>query len=163
MAIETELKFLTTSEEWRKLASSKVEITQGYFNQADGYNVRVRIIDNSTAKLTIKSKRLNTGISKFEFEYDIPLIDGMLMIKIFCQNRIIKKTRYFVKHNDHTWEIDEFHGDNDGLVLAELELKSIDEPYEKPSWIGEDVSLLLQYTNAVLAVNPFTSWDIQTP
>lgn len=163
MAIETELKFLTTSEEWRKLASGKVEITQGYFNQADGYNVRVRIVDNSAAKLTIKSKRLNTGISKFEFEYDIPLSDGMLMIKVFCQNRIIKKTRYFVKHNDHTWEIDEFHGDNEGLVVAELELKSIDEPYEKPFWIGKDVSLLLQYTNAVLAVNPFTSWDIQTP
>ena len=156
--IETELKFLPKNDGWRLQATRHATIKQGYFTRAEGYNVRVRIIDNKSAKLTIKSKKLESGISRYEFEYPIPLEDAETMMAEFCGGRIVEKTRHYVNFAGHCWEVDEFFGANEGLVVAEIELESADEKFEKPDWVGEDVTADSRYGNQNLADKPFREW-----
>ncbi|MCR5379935.1 MAG: CYTH domain-containing protein [Lentisphaeria bacterium] len=156
--IETELKFLPKNDGWRSQATRHVTIKQGYFTRAEGYNVRVRIIDNKSAKLTIKSKKLESGISRYEFEYPIPLEDAETMMAEFCGGRIVEKTRHYVNFAGHCWEVDEFFGANEGLVVAEIELQKEHETFEKPDWIGEDVTADNRYGNQNLADKPFREW-----
>ena len=156
--IETELKFLPKNDEWRSQAMRHVMIKQGYFTRAEDYNVRVRIIDGKSAKLTIKSKKLESGISRYEFEYPVPLEDAETMMAEFCGKRIVEKTRHYVDFAGHRWEVDEFFGANEGLVVAEIELESADETFEKPDWAGEDVTADNRYGNQNLADRPFREW-----
>ena len=156
--IETELKFLPKNDGWRSQATRHVAIKQGYFTRAEGYNVRVRIIDGQSAKLTIKSRKLESGISRYEFEYPIPLEDAETMMAEFCGGRIVEKTRHYVNFAGHCWEVDEFFGANEGLVVAEIELGSVDEKFEKPDWAGENVTADSRYGNQNLADNPFREW-----
>ncbi|MBR5026360.1 MAG: CYTH domain-containing protein, partial [Victivallales bacterium] len=113
---------------------------------------------NKSAKLTIKSKKLESGISRYEFEYPIPLEDAETMMAEFCGGRIVEKTRHYVNFAGHCWEVDEFFGANKGLVVAEIELESSDEKFEKPDWVGEDVTADNRYGNQNLADNPFREW-----
>jgi adenylate cyclase len=156
--IETELKFLPKDDGWRSLATRHVTIKQGYFSRAEDYNVRVRIMDGQSAKLTIKSRKLESGISRYEFEYSIPLEDAETMMAEFCGKRIVEKTRHYVDYAGHRWEVDEFFGANEGLVVAEIELKSVDEQFEKPDWAGEDVTADSRYGNQNLADKPYRDW-----
>ncbi|MBR4902956.1 MAG: CYTH domain-containing protein [Victivallales bacterium] len=143
---------------WRSQATRHVAIKQGYFTRAEGYNVRVRIIDGQSAKLTIKSRKLESGISRYEFEYPIPLEDAETMMAEFCGGRVVEKIRHYVDYAGHRWEVDEFFGANEGLVVAEIELGSVDEKFEKPDWAGENVTADSRYGNQNLADNPFREW-----
>jgi adenylate cyclase len=156
--IETELKFLPKDDGWRSQATRHVIIKQGYFTRAEDYNVRVRIIDGQSAKLTIKSRKLESGISRYEFEYSIPLEDAETMMAEFCGKRIVEKTRHYVNYAGHIWEVDEFFGANEGLVVAEIELESADEHFEKPDWAGENVTADSRYGNQNLADKPYRDW-----
>ena len=156
--IETELKFLPKDDGWRSQATRHVHIRQGYFAKADGYNVRVRILDGMSAKLTIKSKKLASGISRYEFEYPIPLEDAETMMVEFCGGRVVEKVRHYVNYAGHCWEVDEFFGANEGLVVAEIELDSADVKFEKPVWAGEDVTADSRYGNQRLADTPYCEW-----
>ena len=156
--IETELKFLPKNDGWRSQATRHVAIRQGYFTRAEGYNVRVRIVDGKSAKLTIKSRKLESGISRYEFEYPIPLEDAETMMAEFCGKRVVEKTRHYVDFAGHCWEVDEFFGANEGLVVAEIELESVDETFEKPDWAGEDVTADNRYGNQNLADKPYCDW-----
>ena len=156
--IETELIFLPKDDGWRSLATRHVTIKQGYFSRAEDYNVRVRIMDGQSAKLTIKSRKLESGISRYEFEYSIPLEDAQTMMAEFCGGRIVEKTRHYVDYAGHIWEVDEFFGANEGLVVAEIELESVDEKFEKPDWAGEDVTANNRYGNQNLADKPYRDW-----
>ena len=156
--IETELKFLPKNDGWRSLATRHVTIRQGYFTRAEDYNVRVRIIDGQSAKLTIKSRKLESGISRYEFEYSIPLDDAETMMAEFCGGRVVEKTRHYVNYAGHIWEVDEFFGANEGLVVAEIELGSVDEQFEKPDWAGENVTADSRYGNQNLADKPYRDW-----
>ena len=156
--IETELKFLPKNDGWRSQATRHVTIKQGYFAKADDYNVRVRIIDGKSAKLTIKSRKLESGISRYEFEYEIPLEDAETMMAEFCGKRIVEKTRHYVNFAGHCWEVDEFFGANEGLVVAEIELESVGEVFEKPDWIGDEVTADSRYANQRLAEAPYRDW-----
>ena len=156
--IETELKFLPKNDGWRSQATRHVCIKQGYFARAEGYNVRVRILDGKSAKLTIKSKKLASGISRYEFEYPIPLEDAEMMMAEFCGGRIVEKVRHYVDYAGHCWEVDEFFGVNEGLVVAEIELESVGEKFEKPDWAGEDVTADSRYGNQSLADTPYCKW-----
>ena len=156
--IETELKFLPKDDGWRSQATRHVIIKQGYFTRAEDYNVRVRIMDGQSAKLTIKSRKLKSGISRYEFEYSIPLEDAETMMAEFCGKRIVEKTRHYVDYAGHRWEVDEFFGANEGLVVAEIELGSADEKFEKPDWAGENVTADSRYGNQNLADKPYRDW-----
>ena len=156
--IETELKYLPKDDGWRSQATRHVHIKQGYFSRAEGYNVRVRIVDGKSAKLTIKSKKLASGISRYEFEYPIPLEDAETMMAEFCMGRVVEKTRHYVDFAGHCWEVDEFFGANEGLVVAEIELGSVNESFDKPAWVGEEVTADSRYANQRLAEAPYRDW-----
>lgn len=156
--IETELKFLPKDDGWRHQATRHVRIKQGYFARAEGYNVRVRILDGKAAKLTIKSRKLSSGISRYEFEYSIPLADAETMMAEFCGGRVVEKIRHYVDYAGHCWEVDEFFGSNEGLVVAEIELDGVNESFEKPSWVGEEVTADSRYANQRLADAPYRDW-----
>ena len=118
--------------------------------------IRVRIIDE-TARLTIKGRP--TELVRREFEYEIPRDDARTLLDEFCGDRIVEKTRYEVDIGDHVWEIDEFEGPNEGLVVAEVELDDADESFERPDWIGEEVTGEVRYYNARLAESPYADWN----
>ncbi len=152
--IETEKKFLVTSDEWRGL-SKGVKYRQGYLSIEPGRTVRVRL-EGENGKLNIKGeKRKSSGD---EFEYDIPVDEAIYLIEHICIKPIIEKIRYKINHKGNLWEVDEFFGENAGLILAEIELKSADQKFDKPGWIGKDVTDDSKYKNASLVKNPFTKW-----
>ncbi len=150
MSQEIERKFLLISDDWKSMVSSSHRIQQGYLNSDPLRTVRIRIIDDNGV-LTIKGK--NEGISRLEFEYDIPIADAKALINL-CEKPLIDKIRNLVKVGSHTWEIDEFAGANEGLVLAEVEIESEDSHVDLPSWIGEEVSHDSRYYNSNLFKNP---------
>lgn len=156
MAQEIERKFLVLDDSFKHEAFSKSHITQGYICSERGRTVRVRIRDER-AYLTIKGPSMNGGLSRYEFEQEIPLADAQQMM-LFCEPGIIDKTRWLVKSGHHTFEVDEFFGDNEGLVVAEVELAYEDEPFEKPSFIGKEVTGDRRYYNSQLRANPFNKW-----
>ena len=156
MAQEIERKFLVLDDSFKHEAFSKSHIQQGYICSERGRTVRVRIRDER-AYLTIKGPSMNGGLSRYEFEREIPLDDAQQMMR-FCEPGIIDKTRWLVKSGHHTFEVDEFFGDNEGLVVAEVELAYEDEPFEKPSFIGKEVTGDRRYYNSQLRANPFNKW-----
>ena len=155
MAIEVEHKFLLANASWREQISYSVDYRQGYLSSVTNTSVRVRISDTH-AWLNIKSAVI--GSFRNEYEYEIPLSDANEIISHLCQKPIIEKTRHFVKHEGHTWEIDEFYGDNQGLIVAEIELHSVGEAFSKPAWLGQEVTEDLRYYNNNLVMNPYSQW-----
>jgi adenylate cyclase len=153
MNIEIERKFLLLNNLWKSEAVG-VHYKQAYLNEKGDSTIRVRIEGNQ-AKLTIKSKA--TNISRMEFEYDIPMEDAEKLFLI-AKTPAVEKYRYKIKYAGNIWEVDEFLGDNEGLVIAEIELESENQTFQKPSWIGMEVSGDKRYTNANLARNPYKNW-----
>ena len=157
MGIEIERKFLVTGETWR-LGATGVSYAQGYLAHGTGRTVRVRTAGEQ-AFLTIKGPV--TGISRSEFEYPIPTEDALEMLQL-CEGPIVQKTRFRIPYAGHVWEVDEFAGPNAGLVLAEVELLSPEEPVVLPPWIGREVTGDIRYYNSRLSVHPFQHWGEQT-
>lgn len=154
---EIERKFLVTGE-YKHLALSARHIAQGYICHGHGHTVRVRIYGEQ-AFLTIKGPSTDNGLSRFEWEKEITLQDAAELMQL-CTSELVEKTRYLVKSGRHTVEVDEFHGANEGLVLAEIELASPDEEYQKPDFLGEEVTGNPIYYNAFLSEHPFTTWSV---
>ena len=155
MALEIERKFLVKGE-YKSLSTSHSRIKQGYICSGKGRTVRVRIRDDK-GFLTIKGPSLNGGISRYEFEKEITL-DEALSLMLLCEKGIIDKTRWLVPMGNHVYEVDEFYGDNQGLVVAEIELKSETEAYERASFLGEEVTGDRKYYNSSLRVHPYKEW-----
>ena len=153
MAIEIEKKFLIADDSFKKLSHNSIEITQGYIFSSKNKVLRVRLTPN-ISKIAIKSGR---DIVREEYEYIIPHEDAKQMLTL-CENYLICKTRYFVDFKGFTWEIDVFKNDNIGLIVAEIELESKDQDFEKPSWIGDEVSHDKRYYNHYLSKKPFKLW-----
>lgn len=154
MANEIEHKYLVRPELWQPV-SPGVLYRQGYLSSIKERVVRVRIA-GERAFLTVKG--LTTGITRLEFEYPIPLADANVMLDRLCEKPLIDKTRYCQTHDGRTWEIDVFHGDNDGLVLAEIEVASAEEHVAPPPWVGAEVSDDPRYFNSNLIANPYKYW-----
>lgn len=154
MAVEIEKKFLVKGTSWKENATAE-EFIQGYICSGDGATVRVRIAGEKSY-ITIKGK--SSGISKLEYEYDIPMEDAEVLVNEVCRQPVIHKTRYRYEFNGFVWEIDEFHGNNSGLIIAEIELDSEDQDFAEPGWLGKEVSLTARYYNASLAVYPYSQW-----
>lgn len=154
MAAEIERKFLLADDSWRD-GTPGVRIAQGYLSRDPDRTVRVRIAGES-AWLTIKGR--TRDITRAEFEYEIPLADGRELLGL-CLPAVIDKTRHRVSFGGHLWEIDEFHGENDGLVIAEVELADESVSPEIPPWAGAEVSAEPRYFNSCLAALPFTKWQ----
>ncbi len=155
MNIEIERKFLLKNDSWKENAVG-THYAQGYLNQAGENTVRVRIAGEK-AFLTIKSK--SKGISRQEFEYEIPEQDARELLKLSL-TPIVEKIRYKIEYAGKCWEIDEFLGKNKGLYVAEIELNSEKEPFEKPEWLGKEVSDDKRYFNSRLARHPYSEWDL---
>ena len=154
--MEIERKFLVRSSDFKSRAHKSYRIKQGYICSSNGRTVRVRIRDNQ-GFLTIKGPSLDGGLSRYEFEKEISLEEAEQLFLI-CEPGVIDKTRYLVSSGKHTFEVDEFYGDNEGLVIAEVELSSPDEAYEKPDFIGEEVTGDKRYYNSHLRKNPYKMW-----
>ncbi|MBA9073185.1 CYTH domain-containing protein [Flavobacterium gossypii] len=154
--LEIERKFLVKSDDFKAVAFAKNQIAQGYLNSHPERTVRIRIKGES-GFLTIKGKGNESGVSRLEWETEIPLTEAKSLIKL-CENGVIDKIRYEVKAGNHIFEVDEFFGDNEGLVVAEIELQSEDEAFEKPEWLGQEVTNDERYYNAFLSNHPYTTW-----
>ena len=155
MPVEIERKFLVKDLRWRDSIKSACDYQQGYLPKQTGPTIRVRTAGD-VGYLTIKGPRI--GLSRAEYEYEIPLNEAKELLSLYCQKPVIEKTRYLVDYEGYTWEVDEFRGTNEGLMLAEIELASEDETPPLPEWIGKDVSTDFRYTNLQLALHPYTSW-----
>ncbi|WP_189414991.1 CYTH domain-containing protein [Cellvibrio zantedeschiae] len=154
MAIEIERKFLVVNDSWRSAIA--VYFCQGYLNRSKERTVRIRVAGDQ-GFLTIKGA--SKGASRTEFEYEIPLADAKQMLAL-CDGPLIEKYRRKISFAGMLWEVDEFLGDNQGLVVAEIELESEEQAFEKPDWLGEEVTQDVRYYNSNLSVNPFKSWAV---
>ncbi len=154
MAQEIERKYLLNSDQWKSLAEG-IHYRQGYLSIDIERTVRVRTIGEK-GYLTIKG--ITVGISRLEFEYEIPIDDANELLEELCERPIIEKHRYKISYGGLVWEVDEFHGVNEGLVMAEVELESADQVIEMPAWVGEEVSGDPRYFNANLVNNPYSNW-----
>jgi adenylate cyclase len=155
MAKEIERKFLIDLAILGPMEGG-ASIKQGYISTSDKTVVRVRVV-SAEAYLTLKGE--NIGLTRTEFEYPIPVSDANEIISELCNGPIIEKTRYLLKYSKHTWEVDIFHGENHGLVIAEIELTSENEEFDLPPWLGEEVSDDIKYFNSNLLENPFKNWS----
>ena len=155
MAIEIERKFLLKNQQWRMVAGSGCLIRQGYLSDQPERTVRVRVAGDQ-AWLTIKGK--TQGIARLELEYPIPVIEAMQLLDQLCLTPLIEKYRYRIAQGELVWEIDEFLGENAGLVVAEIELTAADQQFERPDWLGDEVSDDSRYFNSALIRQPFSSW-----
>lgn len=162
MGIEIERKFLVCGDAWRDQAAKVVRMAQGYLNDADAVDsgrqrasVRVRIAGEA-AYLNIKSREL--GHTRQEFDYDVPLADAQALLAL-CVGGLVDKRRHHVHVGAHVWEVDEFLGDNAGLVVAEVELGHADEAFERPQWLGREVTHEVRYYNLALASRPYSAWS----
>ena len=153
---EIERKFLVKSEAFKDQAFNSYDIRQGFLNSAPERTVRIRL-KNDKGLLTIKGKSSVDGLSRFEWEKEIPKTDAEALL-LLCENWIIDKTRYEVKVGNHTFEVDEFYGDNQGLIIAEVELNSKTDTFEKPDWLDEEVTGDIKYYNSNLSKLPFKNW-----
>jgi adenylate cyclase len=154
--IEIERKFLVTSFQFKKEAFAKKSILQGYISSNPERTVRIRT-NGRDGFITIKGKSNKGGMTRFEWEKIISLEEATALLKL-CEEGAIEKIRYEVKVGNHVYEVDEFFGENEGLLMAEIELESEDEAFEKPSWLGKEVTNDEKYYNAYLSNNPFTKW-----
>lgn len=159
MASEIERKFLLRDDSWREQISRSANMRQGYLVTDEIRSVRVRISDDK-AHLNIKSATV--GLSRSEYEYGIPLEDAEDMLDKLCGKLVLEKTRHFIHHGDHVWEIDVFAGNNAGLIMAEVELTDPEESFERPPWLGDEVSHDKRYYNAYLITHPYKDWQSTT-
>nr|WP_321247697.1 CYTH domain-containing protein [uncultured Psychroserpens sp.] len=155
--IEIERKFLVTSEAFKKESYKHTRIVQGFLNTNPERTVRVRL-KGDEGFLTVKGKSTNDGLSRFEWEKNISKLDAEALLKL-CEKGTIDKVRYEVKMGEHVFEVDVFSQDNEGLTLAEVELNHEDEPFEKPDWLGEEVTGDPRYYNSQLSQYPFKNWS----
>lgn len=155
--IEIERKFLVLTDDFKKEAFSEKRIKQGYLSSIPERTVRVRT-KGDKAFLTIKGASNESGLSRFEWEKEIAIGEAEKLL-LLCEKGIIDKTRYEVNFENHLFEIDVFYGENQGLVMAEIELKSEQEFFEKPTWLGKEVTGDARFYNAYLSKNPFKDWD----
>ena len=156
MALEIERKFLVKDDCYKERAYSSSRIAQGYICSGRGRTVRVRIRDDK-GYLTIKGPADVKGLGRYEWEKEIPLLEAQELMKL-CEPGMIDKTRYLVCSGKHVFEVDEFYGENEGLVVAEVELDSEEEAYEKPDFVGEEVTGDVRYYNSFLMKFPYKSW-----
>lgn len=156
MAEEIERKFLLKSEAWRSQVASAQRMTQGYLQRGVDSAIRIRIAGD---KAWLNIKKSIDGIHRLEYEYLIPLSDAQEMMEKLALRPIIDKTRHLIHIGPHTWEVDEFHADNEGLVVAEIELNHADEAFERPDWVGKEVSTDSRYFNSSLSERPFSRWQ----
>lgn len=154
--IEIERKFLVKSDAFKIQASSKVRIVQGFLNTHAERTVRIRI-KGELAFLTIKGKSNTSGTSRFEWEKEINVTDAELLLDL-CEEGILEKTRYEISTGKHIYEVDEFFGANQGLIIAEIELNNEDETFEKPDWLGKEVTGTIKYYNSQLSKYPYKNW-----
>lgn len=156
MGIEIERKFLVNKEKWAQVKKEKQSLyRQGYIVSDPGKTIRVRLTDIA-AFLTIKG--LGIGISRAEFEYSIPLDEAQQLLDGFCDS-VVSKIRYFITHDNKLWEVDEFLGDNEGLMVAEIELDEENESFSLPDWVGREVTSEKKYSNSNLAKKPYKTWS----
>lgn len=155
MPVEIEKKFLVKNETWRVEAGQGTRYRQGYLCEKGPGSVRVRI-EGDRANINIKSATLD--MTRMEYEYAIPREDAEEMLDDMCLKPLIEKTRFHITYHGHTWEIDVFEGDNEGLVVAEIELAAVDEAFELPPWAGEEVSHDRRYYNVCLVSHPYKDW-----
>lgn len=151
MGIEIERKFLVTGDSWRAAVTESAALRQGYLSTSAKATVRIRILDDARARLTLKGP--TDGISRAEFEYEVPLADGLALFEMARPN-VVEKRRYLVPHAGLTWEVDVFEGAHAGLVVAEVELRSADQAVALPGWAGREVSHDDRYANASLSRHP---------
>lgn len=154
MGKEIERKFLITGDDYKALAKG-IYYHQGYLSSQKERIVRIRTIENK-GFLTIKG--IAVGATRLEYEYEIPLADSNELLKSLCEKPTIEKHRYKLDYEGFTWEVDEFHGENEGLVVAEIELVTEDQAFRKPHWVGEEVSGDPRYYNSNLIKHPFRNW-----
>jgi adenylate cyclase len=155
MNIEIERKFLVIGE-YKHLAIKNYRIVQGYLSTVPERTVRIRI-KGDNGFITIKGKSNNSGLSRYEWEKEIPVNEANELLKL-CQSGIIDKTRYEILFENQTFEVDEFHGENEGLIMAELELEKENSKFSKPEWLGEEVTGDNRYYNGQLSLKPFNCW-----
>ncbi|WP_208012705.1 CYTH domain-containing protein [Christiangramia sabulilitoris] len=154
--IEIERKFLVKSEDFKKEAYKKTFFVQAYLNTDPERTIRIRITDDH-AFMTIKGRSTENGLSRFEWEKEIPVSEAKELLKL-CEPGKIEKYRYLIKQNDHLYEVDEFLGDNQDLILAEVELQQEEEEFSRPQWLGEEVTGDINYYNSNLINNPYKNW-----
>ena len=154
MGVEIEKKFLLAGNDWKDLAEG-TSYRQGYLSSVKERTVRVRTIKDK-GFLTIKG--ISVGATRLEYEYEIPFEEANELLNELCEKPLIEKNRYKVNLGEHTWEIDEFFGENEGLVVAEIELESEKQQFIKPQWVGEEVTGDPRYFNSNLIANPFKQW-----
>jgi adenylate cyclase len=157
MSIEIERKFLVADDRWRSLATKSIDIRQAYLSSGEHSSTRVRINDGRDATITIKSK--GAKLRRVEVEYPISIADAEALVAL-REASLIRKIRHIVRSGDHNWEVDVFHGDNAGLVIAEIELSDEREHFERPQWLGVEVTGHQQYYNSSLARHPYCRWSI---
>lgn len=155
MATEIERKFLVLNDNWRENIDKYDYMVQGYMTNNEKSSIRIRT-HGRTAKLNIKSKTI--GIQRSEYEYSIPLNEAKEILDSLCYKPLIEKTRYYIKHVEHLWEIDVFEGENKGLIVSEIELSSPNESFSMPDWAGKEVSQDPRYYNTCLISNPYKNW-----
>lgn len=155
MPVEIERKFLVASDAWKADARPGQHFQQGYIIGTDRVSVRVRIVDDSVCTLTTKLPRC--GMSRFEFENDLSPSEARALLGA-CEGAIIDKTRYEVMVGGNLWEVDVFGGENDGLVVAEIELRSEDQAFVRPAWLGREVTGIARYQNSALVKRPYKRW-----
>ncbi|MGN0282141.1 MAG: CYTH domain-containing protein [Prevotella sp.] len=155
--VEIERKFLVLNDSYKSLATSSTHIKQGYICSDRGRTVRVRIRGRQ-AFLTIKGPSFDDGLSRYEFEKEITIDEAEQLFRL-CEPGVIDKMRYLVPAGSHVYEVDEFYGDNAGLVVAEVELSSVDESFEKPAFVGDEVTGDRRYYNSMLTHSPYNTWD----
>ncbi len=155
MAQEIERKFLVAGD-FKAAATKSTRITQGYLSSVPERTVRVRV-KGDKGYITIKGIGNDAGSSRYEWEKEIPVAEVQELLKI-CEPGVIDKTRYLVPVGGHTYEVDEFYGENQGLVVAEVELAAEDEAFDKPAWLGKEVTGDVKYYNSMLMKNPYTKW-----
>jgi len=159
MGIEIERKFLLKNDNWKPLVTKSCTVKQGYLQTglecSQKSSVRIRVSDD---KANINVKSVGLSMQRQEYEYEIPLVDAEQMLETLCDNVIVEKTRHYVPYGSHTWEIDVFGGNNAGLQIAEIELGSVDESFEIPEWIGDEVTGDKRYYNSHLIISPYSMW-----
>lgn len=156
MSVEIERKFLVKNDDFKSESYSKKYLKQGYLNTDKNRTVRIRISDK-TAFITIKGKSNNAGTTRFEWEKEIQMQEAEALL-LLCEPSIVEKTRYLVKAEPHTFEVDVFAGDNKGLIIAEIELKNETEKFIKPDWLANEVTGNVKYYNSNISKNPFKNW-----
>ncbi len=158
--VEIERKFLVKSERFKDDAFNSYTIKQGFLNSHPERTVRIRL-KNDSGYITVKGKSSDDGLSRFEWEQHIPKQEAEALLAL-CEDGIIHKIRYEVKLGDYIYEVDEFFGDNQGLIIAEIELNSENEAFETPNWLGEEVTGNIKYYNSQLSKQPYTKWNLNS-